>query len=88
LTDDNPRGEDPDEIRAQIREGLHEARIYEIPDRAQAIREAVAHLGSRDILAIAGKGHEKFQWTAEGSIPFDDCLVAMKACQEIFSGQR
>src|SRR6201992_3185910 len=56
VTDDNPRSEKPEAIRAAI---LAEAKgAREIGDRAEAIRAAIAGLQSGDALLIAGKGHE------------------------------
>ena len=61
LTDDNPRNEKPFKIRNEIKKGIKNKRIYEIPDRKKAIQEAVKNLKTGDILLVAGKGHEKTQ---------------------------
>src|SRR5207253_6453121 len=53
VTDDNPRSEDPAEIRAQVRAGS--SRLSEIGDRREAIRGAAAMLGAGDVLVVAGK---------------------------------
>jgi UDP-N-acetylmuramoyl-L-alanyl-D-glutamate--2,6-diaminopimelate ligase len=73
ITDDNPRNEDPGEIRAAIRAAAPDA--IEIGDRREAIRAAVAMLGSGDALVIAGKGHETSQIIAGVEHPFDDAAV-------------
>ena len=61
LTDDNPRNENPKKIRAAICKNIHKSKIYEIPNRADAIKKAVLEIKTGDILIIAGKGHEKTQ---------------------------
>ena len=61
ITNDNPRYENPKEIRASIKKNTNNAKTYEIPDRASAIKKAILSLKTGDILIIAGKGHEKIQ---------------------------
>jgi len=81
VTDDNPRGEDPAEIRAMVRDGC--ANAQEIGDRGEAISAAVAEAGAGDIVLIAGKGHEQGQIIGSGAnvrvLPFDDVTVARQA---------
>ena len=81
VTDDNPRGEAPESIRAMILEGAPEAR--EIADRREAIFAAVAEAGRDDIVLVAGKGHEQGQIIGSGAdmriLPFDDVTVAREA---------
>jgi UDP-N-acetylmuramoyl-L-alanyl-D-glutamate--2,6-diaminopimelate ligase len=77
VTDDNPRTENPAEIRRQILEGCPEA--LEIGDRAEAIRIAVAALQAGDALIIAGKGDEADQIVGDVVRPFSDSEEAMKA---------
>jgi UDP-N-acetylmuramoyl-L-alanyl-D-glutamate--2,6-diaminopimelate ligase len=70
VTDDNPRSENPDTIRAAI---LSHARgAKEIGDRAEAIRTAIAGLQPGDALLIAGKGHETGQIVGDRVLPFSD----------------
>ena len=73
VTDDNPRSEDPDRIRAAVLEGCPGAR--EIGDRAAAIAAALNDLGPGDVLAVAGKGHEQGQTVGTATLPFDDVSV-------------
>jgi UDP-N-acetylmuramoyl-L-alanyl-D-glutamate--2,6-diaminopimelate ligase len=80
VTDDNPRGEAPASIRAQILARAPGAR--EIAGRAQAIRAAVAALGEGDALLIAGKGHETGQIVAGKILPFSDHEEARAALAE------
>jgi len=77
VTDDNPRGEDPAAIRAEVLAGAQGAR--EIGDRAQAIRTAVTALAAGDVLVIAGKGHETGQYIKDAVHPFSDREQAVTA---------
>jgi UDP-N-acetylmuramoyl-L-alanyl-D-glutamate--2,6-diaminopimelate ligase len=70
VTDDNPRSEQPVEIRRQILAAAPGA--LEIGDRATAITEAVASLDRGDVLLVAGKGHETGQTIGTTVIPFCD----------------
>jgi UDP-N-acetylmuramoyl-L-alanyl-D-glutamate--2,6-diaminopimelate ligase len=70
VTDDNPRGEDPATIRAEILEQAPGAK--EIGDRRKAIKTAISQLKSGDVLLVAGKGHETGQTIGGKIIPFSD----------------
>lgn len=76
VTDDNPRDEDPAEIRSAITAGARTvaggADVVEIGDRREAIAHAVRWARSGDVVLIAGKGHETGQTAAGGTHPFDD----------------
>ena len=61
LTDDNPRNENPKKIRSNNDQNINKSKIYEIPNRANAIKKAIFDLKTGDILIVAGKGHEKTQ---------------------------
>ncbi|NLG84888.1 MAG: UDP-N-acetylmuramoyl-L-alanyl-D-glutamate--2,6-diaminopimelate ligase [Firmicutes bacterium] len=87
LTSDNPRSEDPMKIIAEIEPGVVEGGRspgeYEIiPDRARAIRAAVARAETGDLVVVAGKGHETYQIFADRTIHFDDREVAAQALEE------
>ncbi|MDR1635055.1 MAG: UDP-N-acetylmuramoyl-L-alanyl-D-glutamate--2,6-diaminopimelate ligase [Bifidobacteriaceae bacterium] len=58
ITDDNPRSEDPAAIRAELLAGAG-AKGREVPDRADAIGQAVGEAGQADTVVILGKGHER-----------------------------
>lgn len=77
VTDDNPRSENPADIRAEVLKGAPDA--TEIGDRRRAIGEAVAIAGPEDIVLIAGKGHEQGQIVGDLVLPFDDVAVAREA---------
>jgi UDP-N-acetylmuramoyl-L-alanyl-D-glutamate--2,6-diaminopimelate ligase len=81
VTDDNPRSEDPAAIRREIMPECHGAR--EIGDRAEAIRAAIAELGERDALVIAGKGHEEGQIVGAEVRPFSDRAAAIAAATDL-----
>jgi UDP-N-acetylmuramoyl-L-alanyl-D-glutamate--2,6-diaminopimelate ligase len=78
VTDDNPRGEDPARIRADILAGAPHA--IEVGGRREAIARAIAMARGGDIILLAGKGHETGQVIGAGEdqrvLPFDDALVA------------
>jgi len=61
LTDDNPRYENPKKIRISIKKNINKSKIYEISNRANAIKKAISELKTGDILIVAGKGHETTQ---------------------------
>jgi UDP-N-acetylmuramoyl-L-alanyl-D-glutamate--2,6-diaminopimelate ligase len=70
ITDDNPRSEKPETIRAEILATAKGAR--EIGDRAAAIRTAIEELQEGDALLVAGKGHETGQIVGGEVLPFSD----------------
>jgi UDP-N-acetylmuramoyl-L-alanyl-D-glutamate--2,6-diaminopimelate ligase len=76
ITDDNPRDEDPDLIRATIAAGAAQAggsaQVVEIGDRRAAIDYAVKWARAGDTVLIAGKGHESGQTRGGQTRPFDD----------------
>jgi UDP-N-acetylmuramoyl-L-alanyl-D-glutamate--2,6-diaminopimelate ligase len=81
VTDDNPRSEDPADIRAAMLAGVRQvpedrrAEVLEVGDRRAAIAEAVRHARPGDTLLVAGKGHETGQEVAGHVLPFDDRVV-------------
>jgi UDP-N-acetylmuramoyl-L-alanyl-D-glutamate--2,6-diaminopimelate ligase len=74
VTDDNPRSEDPAEIRRQVIKGVPGAQ--EIAGRREAIKAAIDAAGPQDIVLLAGKGHEQGQIVGDLVLPFDDVAVA------------
>jgi UDP-N-acetylmuramoyl-L-alanyl-D-glutamate--2,6-diaminopimelate ligase len=79
LTTDNPRGEDPRAIAAQVRAGIGDRPVDEIDDRASAIAHAIRGANPADLVLIAGKGHERTQALPTGLVPFDDRAAAIAA---------
>ncbi len=82
ITSDNPRKEDPDAIIAEIEKGFRSNHHEKITERAQAIARAVEIAQPRDIVLIAGKGHEAYQEFADYTVPFDDIQVARRAIED------
>ena len=78
LTDDNPRTENPELIRHQIKKGLNNQKYLEIPSRSKAIYLAVKNLKSGDVLIVAGKGHENYQEFKKKKF-FSDKLEILKS---------
>ena len=76
-TADNPRTESQTDIFRDMRKGLSKgAKISFVEDRRRAISLALDAAEAKDIVLIAGKGHETFQEVQYTAIPFDDRLVA------------
>jgi len=78
VTSDNPRSEDPLAIIGQILAGMTSKPAVE-PDRAAAINAAIAAADNRDVILIAGKGHEPYQEIAGVRTPFSDLECAKSA---------
>src|SRR5699024_7299719 len=79
LTSDNPRTEDPSVIIQQMEEGVPAemyAKVTSNVDRKQAIKNALQMAKPKDIILIAGKGHEKYQEINGKKNPFDDMAIA------------
>lgn len=90
ITSDNPRSEDPVKIIEDIERGIpfYRRRYVTIPDRRQAIYEAVKAARKGDCLVIAGKGHETFQIMKNTIVPFDDREEAKKAIAALGKKER
>jgi UDP-N-acetylmuramoyl-L-alanyl-D-glutamate--2,6-diaminopimelate ligase len=80
VTSDNPRSEDPHAIIQEICGGFAKKGHHVIADRREAIDKAVRLANTNDVVLIAGKGHEKYQIFAHGTVPFDDCQVVSECC--------
>jgi len=80
VTDDNPRSEVPETIRAAILAAAPGA--IDIGDRRTAIHEAVAMLDAGDSLIVAGKGHEHGQTIGSVTLPFSDHDEVREALKE------
>jgi UDP-N-acetylmuramoyl-L-alanyl-D-glutamate--2,6-diaminopimelate ligase len=81
ITSDNPRKEDPDQIIAEVEKGFRGTNFEKMTDRAQAISRAIEIAQPRDIILIAGKGHENYQEFADHTVPFEDIQVARRAVE-------
>ena len=75
LTSDNPRTEDPGEIIREIEKGVEPqnySKYTTIPDRKEAIKMAIKFAEPKDIVLVAGKGHETYQEVNGVKQDFDD----------------
>lgn len=83
ITDEDPRGEDRDQIAAQIVAGLRNkdpaADFVVIHDRPQAVDYALAQARPGDVVALLGKGHEQSIIGPSGEVPYDEIEVARQA---------
>jgi len=80
VTDDNPRTEESGAIIAQVLAGMRDAAAaHVVPDRAEAIRYAIADADAGDVVVIAGKGHEDYQVVGTEKRAFSD-RETVQAC--------
>jgi len=83
LTDDNPRHEDGGQIIAEILAGArHPGGVTVERQRGLAIRLAIATASERDIVLVAGKGHETVQNMGELKVHFSDRAQVVQALRE------
>lgn len=78
VTSDNPRTEDPHKIVEQVLEGMKGKKHIVEEDRDHAISKAVELAEAKDIILIAGKGHETYQILGRKKIHFDDREIARR----------
>lgn len=85
ITSDNPRTEDPEEIVKQIENGIKKTKgKYEcIVNRVEAIRKAIKMANTKDIIVLAGKGHEQYQEIKGKKYPFDEALIVNEIIDEM-----
>ena len=78
ITNDNPRYDDPKEIVQDIIQGIKGDNYQIILNREKAIRQAMMEAGEKDIILIAGKGHEEQQQIRDTFIDFDEERIVKK----------
>lgn len=85
ITSDNPRTEDPMKIIEEIEAGIKEtgSAYLVVPDRREAIFEAVKRAGAGGVVIVAGKGHENYQIIGNDKFDFDDRKVAAEAVEAL-----
>lgn len=85
ITSDNPRNENPEEIAEQIEKGIKKTKgKYEvIIDRREAIKKAIKMANKRDIIVLAGKGHELEQEINGEKKPFDERKIIKEIIEEL-----
>ena len=89
LTSDNPRWEDPGRIMNQIEDGLRgtvragvKPSYIKIADRRAAVEYAVSMAEKRDIIVLAGKGHEDYQEIKGKKYPMDERVLIREILEE------
>lgn len=85
ITDDNPRNENPDRIIADIQSGFRQRHAYVERSREAAITRAIQEAGPGDAVLVAGKGHEDYQITADGTRHYSDRETVMSVLGEVRS---
>ena len=85
ITSDNPRTEEPEKIVEQIEEGIKKTKgkYKVIVDRTEAIKEAIKMATKRDIIVLAGKGHEPYQEINGIKHPYDERIIVKELIEEI-----
>jgi UDP-N-acetylmuramoyl-L-alanyl-D-glutamate--2,6-diaminopimelate ligase len=78
VTDDNPRSENPQAITRAITSGIKSRKVRVIHDRGEAIATALKEARPKDVVLIAGKGHEDYQIYGETRRSFSDRLEAQR----------
>lgn len=85
ITSDNPRSEDPEQIVKEVEEGIKKTKgKYEcIVNRVEAIKKAIKMANTKDIIVLAGKGHEQYQEIKGKRYPFDEALIVNEIIDEM-----
>ncbi len=83
ISDDNPRTEDPAQIRQEIIKSCKKDKFIEISSRKEAIKQAISMLKESDILILAGKGHEKYQIIGDQKIEFDEEKIVKEIIKKL-----
>ena len=87
FTSDNPRSEDPEKIILEMEVGVAPEdykKTLKISDRKEAIKTACMLLEDKDVLLIAGKGHETYQEIKGVKTQFDDRQVVQEILLKLF----
>ncbi|UOQ47962.1 UDP-N-acetylmuramoyl-L-alanyl-D-glutamate--2,6-diaminopimelate ligase [Gracilibacillus caseinilyticus] len=82
FTADNPRSESPQAILEDMVDNLSYENYQIVPDRETAIKQAIEQANDKDVVLIAGKGHETYQIVGDQVLDFDDEQVAKKYLSE------
>ena len=93
VTSDNPRSEDPARIiddilpgiSIDLQSGRRCGRVYALPDRREALREAIRIAAPGDTVLVAGKGHEDYQEAHGVRTPFSDIEICRELVDELLS---
>ncbi len=80
LTEDDPRDENPQDIAHEIRSGMSTVRSVFVPERYEAIRQAIESANEGDTVLLLGKGDETFMYHEEGRVPWMGDNTAAREC--------
>lgn len=85
ITSDNPRTENPETIIQEIEKGIKKTKgnYTTITDRKEAIKHAIHMANKRDIVILAGKGHEPYQEINHKVYPFDERVIVRQLIDEM-----
>lgn len=85
ITSDNPRTEEPEKIVEQIEQGIKKTngKYQVIVDRTEAIKQAIIMANKKDIIVLAGKGHEPYQEINGKKYPFDERIIVKEIIDEL-----
>ena len=85
ITSDNPRTEDPQKIVEQIEEGIKKTKgkYSVVVDRTEAIEQAIKMATKRDIIVLAGKGHEPYQEINGEKYPYDERIIVKDIIEKL-----
>jgi UDP-N-acetylmuramoyl-L-alanyl-D-glutamate--2,6-diaminopimelate ligase len=83
VTSDNPRTEDPEAILDDIERGMSKHNHVRIEDRRAAIARALELATPRDVVVLAGKGHETYQVRGTTRLPFDERIIVSELSQQM-----
>jgi UDP-N-acetylmuramoyl-L-alanyl-D-glutamate--2,6-diaminopimelate ligase len=88
LTSDNPRSEEPSDIIREIERGAVRSNYVRESDRREAIKKAVSLAREKDIILIAGKGHEDYQEIKGVRYRFNDREILEEVIKDKLRTQR
>lgn len=90
ITSDNPRTEKPEKIVKQIEAGIEKTKgkYKVVVDRIEAIKEAIKMATKRDIIVLAGKGHETYQEINGVKYPFDERIIVNDIINDLDKGEK
>ena len=90
ITSDNPRTEEPNKIIKEIEKGIKKTngKYICIEDRRKAIKHAIEMANRRDLILLAGKGHEPYQEINGEKHPFDERVIVREIIEEIEKGKK
>ena len=85
ITSDNPRTEEPEKIVEQIEDGMKKTKgkYKVVVDRTEAIKQAIQMANKRDIIVLAGKGHEPYQEINGVKHPFDERIIVNEIIESL-----